>query len=176
MGYIILGVFICLALLIIGLYWCYNNQEIALRKKAIAQEQSITAIHDKMWKIIQQSAGVTKEYADRFNEIYKNIMDSRYGSQGFDDGPLMRLIEESNPEFSDTLYNELQVQIESLRGEFAENQKLMLDIMREHETLCEQYPYKYFISNRSPIVYEVISSTHTNDILNTRCDDNTDLF
>ena len=72
MSYIILGIIVFLVIFIIALYWSYNNKEIALRKKAIAQEQNITAVHDKMWKTIQQSAGVTKEYAERFDEIYQH--------------------------------------------------------------------------------------------------------
>lgn len=176
MGYFILGIFVFLAILIIALYWSYNNKEISLRKKAIAQESNIASVHDKMWKVIQQSAGVAKEYAERFNEIYKDIIAGRYAGQGLDDGSLMRLIQESNPDFSPSLYNELQVQIEALRGEFAENQKIMLDIVREHETLCEQFPYKFFISNKTPITYEVIRSTRTDNVISTRIDDNTDLF
>lgn len=176
MRYIILGIVVFLVILIIVLYWCYNNKEISLRKLAIAQEHNISVVHDKMWKVIQQSAGATKEYAERFNEIYKDIINSRYAGYGLDDGSLMRLIQESNPEFSKELYGELQVQIEAMRGEFAENQKIMLDIVREHNTLCEQFPYKFFIKDKTPIVYDVITSTTTNDVLNTNRDDNIDLF
>ena len=82
MGYFILGIFVFLAIFIIALYWSYNNKEISLRKKAIAQESNIAAVHDKMWKVIQQSAGVAKEYAERFNEIYKDIIAGRYAGQG----------------------------------------------------------------------------------------------
>lgn len=176
MAYFILGIFVFLVIFIIALYWSYNNKEIALRKKAATQESNITAVHDKMWKTIQQSAGVAKEYAERFNEIYKDIINGRYSGQGLDDGSLMRLIQESNPDFSPSLYNELQVQIEALRGEFAENQKIMLDIVREHETLCESYPYKFFINDKSPIFYTPIASSRTEDVIATRIDDNTDLF
>ena len=52
----------------------------------------------------------------------------------------------------------------------------MLDIQREHNTLISTYPSKFFISDKAPIVYEVISSTHTQDVLVTRKDDNVDLF
>lgn len=173
---IIGGIVLLLTIILIGMYWSYNNQEIALRKRAAAQEDNITAVHDKMWKTIQQSAGVAKEYAEQFDSIYKDIMSGRYAGNGIDDGSLMRWIQESNPEFSAALYSELQVQIESLRGEFAENQRIMLDLVREHATLCEQFPSRFFISDKSPIVYEVISSTRTQDVLVTRKDDNVDLF
>lgn len=176
MIYFVLGVIVFFAVFIVALYWAYNNKEISLRKRAAAQENNITVIHDKMWKTIQQSAGVAKEYAERFNEIYENIMSNRYSGQKSADNPLLRFIEESNPDFSPSLYNELQVQIEALRGEFAENQKIMLDIIREHATLCEQFPYCYFISDKTPITYEIIHSTHTANVMIDRIDDNTNLF
>ena len=175
-GIIIGGIVLLLVIILVGMYWGYNNKEIALRKKATAQEENITAVHDKMWKTIQQSAGVAKEYASQFDSIYTHIMEGRYSGQGQADGSLMRWIQESNPAFTSELYSELQVQIEALRDEFADNQKLMLDIIREHETLCEQFPSRFFISNKTPIVYEVISSTQTQDVLVTRRDDNIELF
>jgi hypothetical protein len=52
----------------------------------------------------------------------------------------------------------------------------MLDIVREHKTLCSTYPGKWFISNTTPIEYTVVSSTRSKDVMNTGLDDDVDLF
>jgi hypothetical protein len=52
----------------------------------------------------------------------------------------------------------------------------MLDIIREHNTLCKQFPSKWFISDDSDINYIVISSTVSKQVMETAKDDNIDLF
>ena len=66
--------------------------------------------------------------------------------------------------------------IESQREEFQTSQERMLDIIREHETLCDQFPGIWFISNKSSIEYKVISSTITKQVIETSNDDNINLF
>ena len=60
-----------------GMYFSYNNKEIALRAKAEAQVGKIEGVHDKMWKVIQQKAQVTTEYKDAFAEIYPDVISRR---------------------------------------------------------------------------------------------------
>ena len=52
----------------------------------------------------------------------------------------------------------------------------MLDIIRERETLLESMPSGWFIKNRSKIEYAVISSEVTQGVINTRREDNIELF
>jgi hypothetical protein len=66
--------------------------------------------------------------------------------------------------------------IEIFRTEFQHSQERMLDIVREHKTLCSTYPGKWFISNTTPIEYTVVSSTRSKDVMNTGLDDEVDLF
>ena len=88
----------------------------------------------------------------------------------------MKWITESNPEFDASVYKDLMNSIEVLRNEFTNNQARMLDIIREHKSLCETFPSRWFISNKTPIEYEVISSTISKQVMETRLDDDIDLF
>ena len=156
-----------------SMYFSYNNQEVSLRKDSEAQRSKVEGVYDKMWKILQEKASVTGEYKDAFASIYPKLIAGRY-SQG--DGSLMKWIKESNPNFDTSLYKDLMASIEAQRECFQTSQERMIDIIREHETLCNTYPSKWFISNDSEIKYTVISSTATKQVVATGKDDNVDLF
>lgn len=168
---VILG---CGAATFAGMYFSYNNKEIALRAKAEAQVGKIEGVHDKMWKVIQQKAQVTTEYKDAFAEIYPDIISGRYSGEG--DGSLMKWVTESNPNFDTSLYTDLMQSIEILRSEFQRNQETMLDLVREHKTLCTTYPGRWFISNTQEIEYTVISSTKSKVVMETGIDDDVKMF
>lgn len=157
----------------VSMFFSYNNREISLRKEAEAQEKKIEAVYDKMWKVITQKAQVSEDYKDSFHDIYKDIIGGRYANG---DGSLMKWITESNPQFDASIYKDLMTSIEVLRSEFTTNQERMLDIIREHETLINTYPSKWFISNKEKIAYEVISSSIAKEVMQTRSDDNVSVF
>jgi hypothetical protein len=151
----------------------YQNSEVSLRNEFEAQEKKIEAVHDAMWKIIQQKAGVQKEYAKDFDNIYKHIMDSRYDKS---DNVVFNWIKESNPEFSSDMYKDLCITIEVQRKQFLGAQERIIDIMREHNTLLESVPAKWFLGGIKKLDYEVISSSVSKSVMETRMDDNVDLY
>ena len=126
-----------------------------------------------MWKTLKQEAGVTDQYRKTFEEIYPKLIAGRYSQDGKE---LMKFIQESNPEFDTRLYDKLMQSIEAQRAYFASSQQRMLDIIRERETLLEQMPSCWFISNKSKIEYEVISSTASKDTMVSRREDDVELF
>ena len=168
-----IGVLVVLALIVVGMYIKYNNEEVSLRKEAEAQKGKVETVHDTMWKVIKQKAGVTEEYRDTFEKVFPEIISGRY-SQG--DGSTMKWIQESNPEFDTLLYKDLMQAIEVQRMYFNQAQTRMLDIIRQRETLIELIPAKFFISNKSKIDYTIISSTSTKTVVQTGIDDDVDLF
>lgn len=170
---VIVSVIALFAISGISMYFSYNNTEISLRSEADAQKGKIEGCHDKMWKIISQQAQISEKYKESFDSIYSHIMSTRYSS---DDGSLMKWITESNPQFDSSLYKNIMESVEVLRAEFQKYQERMLDIKREHETLCKTYPGTWFISNKSPIEYEVISSSKTKNIMNTGIDNDISVF
>ena len=170
----ILAIFCCGIFTIVGAYFSYNNKEITLRTQAEAQRGKIEGMHDKMWKVIQQKAQVSSEYKNAFSEIYPAIMEGRYS--GENDGSLMKWVTEQNPNFDTSLYKDLMQSIEVLRTEFQKNQERILDIIREHSTLCNTYPGKWFINNSSTIEYIIVSSTKSKIVMDTGIDDDINIF
>lgn len=168
-----LGALVLVALIVIGMYIKYNNEEVSLRKEAEAQKGKVETVHDTMWKVIKQKAGVTEEYRDTFEKVFPEIISGRY-SQG--DGSTMKWIQESSPEFDTSLYKDLMQAIEVQRMYFNQAQTRMLDIIRQRETLIELIPAKFFISNKTKIDYTIISSTSTKTVVQTGIDDDVDLF
>ncbi len=164
---IIAGVFL---FILVIMYFTYNNREVALRKEADAQKGKIESVYDTMWKVLKQEAGVAEQYRKTFEEIYPKLIAGRY-----DEG-LAKFVRESNPDFDTKLYDKLMQSIEAQRAYFASAQQRMIDIIRERETLIESMPAGWFISNKSKIEYVVISSEITQTVLQTRREDNVELF
>lgn len=162
------------AVSIISCYFSYNNSEIRLRAESEAQRGKIEGVHDKMWKVISQKAQITTEYKDAFAKIYPDIISGRYSGNG--DGSLMKWVTEQNPNFDTSLYKDLMQSIEILRTEFQKSQERMLDIIREHTTLCTTYPGRWFITNTATIEYTIISSTKSKTVVETGIDDDVKLF
>ena len=171
---IVFGLFILISgITAVSMYFSYNNKEVALRQQAEVQRGKIEGTFDAMWKIISQQAQVSNEYKDAFKEIYPELIAGRY-SQG--DGSLMKWIKEANPEFDASLYKTLMQTIEVQRLQFLKTQERMLDIIREHEILCQTYQSKWFVTNKTPIEYTVISSTKSKMTMETGIDDDVQLF
>lgn len=168
--WIIVGVVV---LILVIMYFTYNNREVALRKEAEAQKGKIEAVFDTMWKTIKQEAGVTEEYRKTFEKIYPDLIAGRYSD---DNQSLIKMITESNPAFDTSLYQKLMQTIEVQRSVFSTAQQRMLDIIRERETLLESMPSKWFISNNDEIEYVVISSDVTETVINTRRENDIEIF
>ncbi len=167
---ILLIVVIAIVLIGVYMYFSYNNREVALRKEAEAQNKKIASVHDTMWKILKEKAGVSEQYRETFEKIYPEIISGRYANDG---GSTMKWIQESNPDFDTSLYKDLMQAIEVQRTYFSNAQQRMLDIIRERETLIESMPAKWFVKNKSVIEYTVIASDKTNDVMTSRVDNET---
>lgn len=170
---ILIAIIALAAVVLIGMYITYNNQEVALRKEAEAQKGKVESVHDQMWKVIQQKAGVTEEYRETFEKVYPEIISGRYNQEG---STAMKWIQESNPDFDTALYKDLMQAIEVQRAYFTQAQTRMLDILRQRETLLESIPAKFFISNKTKIDYTIVSSTRTKTVTQTGIDDDIDIF
>lgn len=167
---IVVGVIV---IALVAMYFAYNNREVALRKEADAQRGKIESVYDTMWKTLKQEAGVTDQYRQTFEKIYPELIAGRYSGNN---NELFRMIQEQNPNFDTRLYDKLMQSIEVQRALFASSQQRMLDIIRERETLLEQMPSKWFISDMSKIEYEVITSDVTAEAVRTRRENDIELF
>ena len=169
---IIIVAAVAILLILLIMFFTYNNKEIYLRKEADAQRKKIESTHDKMWKVIKQKAEVSDKYRETFERVYPEIIAGRYS----DGSSAMKWIQEANPNFDTSLYNDLMQAIEIQRTHLHNAQTRMLDVSRERASLIESYPSRWFITNKSEIEYEMISSTKTHNVVETRVDDDMDVF
>ena len=109
---IILICVIVVLIVLVGMYFTYNNKEVSLRKEINAQRGKIESVHDKMWKVIQQKAEVSEQYRETFEKIYPELISGRYANDG---NNAMKWIQEANPDFDTSLYKDLQQAIEIQR-------------------------------------------------------------
>lgn len=154
-------------LILVMMYFSYNNHEISLRKEAEAQRGKIETVRDRMFQILREQANVSTEYRKAFEEIYPKIIAGRYNRGG----ELMKWIQEANPQFDTSLYQTLSNSIEVQRTAFTSEQNRMLDIINQRATLIESYPSRWFIANKSAIEYTPISTSATKQVMATGVDD-----
>lgn len=156
------------------IYVSCHNREVRLRNEAAAQQQNLEVVYDATWKIIQQKAGVSSQYADDFKNIYPELIEGRYGDvRG---GAIMSWITEHNPEFDTSLYLDLMGSIEAERTKFAREQKRLLDIKREHDDLRQTFPGSIFVGGRPEIEVMLVASTKTQDVFEAGKEDEIGLF
>jgi hypothetical protein len=155
-------------------YMNYNNDEITIRKQVEAQQEKLHVVFDATWKIIQQKAEVADQYKDAFAKIYPALMAGRYGNQR--GGALLSFITESNPNFDVTLYKDLSNAIEGQRTNFANEQSRLVDMKREHDTLCEVFPGSLFLKSRDDIKIDIVTSAKTEDTFKSGQDNDVLLF
>ena len=156
-----------------------SNDEIQLRNQYSAKIDANKAVHDAMWKTLQQTAGVASKYAEDFSKVYQPLMNARYGmgdgGKG-GDGSLMKWIQERNPKFDSSLYARIQTVIEAKRAEFKTVQIASRDVKREHDNLILQFPSRIFVGGREALPVIMVTSTRTEETFEQGVDDNVDMF
>lgn len=168
----------CLAVILvisyIGMKFSYQNKEIELRNQAKAQQESNKVIYDKVWKTIAQIAQVADKYENAFKEIYVKVMDARYGKEG--DQLLFKFVQEQNPNFSTELYSQITDAIRANRAEFANVQKRLIDIKREHDNIRMTFPGSWWNGDKPEIVLQIVTSTKTEKAFSTGKEDDINVF
>jgi hypothetical protein len=169
-----LGVLVVLIISIASWWFSTSNTEIRLINRGKAQQQVCEAYFDKMWKILQQKAGVTDQYKNSFKEVYTPLIEGRYsGDKG---QSLMKWIKESNPQFDASLYKDLMASIEGERNGFFIEQEKLIDIDRQHKDLIMTFPSSIVVGNRPNLDYKIIKSLKTDDVYKTGQENDVDLF
>jgi hypothetical protein len=159
--------------IIAGVWVSTSNAEIGLREQISAQQANIELVYDKMWKTLQQKAQIADQYKGAFKEIYPDLIAGRY-SQG--DGSLMKWVQEHNPTFDTALYVSLSQAVEGLRSEFHREQKMLLDLGREHNTMLKTFPGSLILAGRESVKLQTISSAKSKEAMDTGEENDTDLF
>lgn len=142
-----------------------HNGEVSLRNRVVAQQDVCRADFDTMWKVLAQKAQIAERYRDSFREIYPQLIAGRYGNER--GGALMKWVQESNPQFDVSLYKDLMAAIEGQRRGFFNNQKLLIDLKREHDTLLQSWPAAWVVGDRARVEIELVLSAATDEAYRT---------
>lgn len=174
LGTILLIAFVFLGFSAVVMYFVYDNKYVTLNNLYEAQVAQDKLVHDEMWKILQQQAGVTENYSESFNKNYTNIMNSRnYG------GEMMKWITESNPTFDTKLYDKLMTSIEVYRTKFTMVQSKLISIHNEMKNLLTLFPSRIFLVTIGGHILpelNIVTSSRTDNAFVTGKDDDTKLF
>ena len=180
--WITIGVIVLIGIIGISMYINKSNQEIDLRERVDAQQQTSEANFDKMYKTITQLAEIPQQFAkeskESFKEIYPALMEGRY--QNDRGGALMSWVSEHNPTYDmaavGKLYENLANAIEANRAEFFVEQKKLIDLQREHSALLKKWPGSWFLSGRDEIEIVVITSANTEKVYTDGQENDINLF
>ena len=164
------------ALMIGGYVIGVRNDAVELETAFSAQVEANKSTHDKMWKILQQKAGISAQYADDFKANFAAIMSNRYGNPDSRSPSMMLWIQEKNPEFSIDLYKDLSRSVEALRTEFDMVQKKMIDIKRVHDNLRLKFPSSLAMFGKNELQLKLVTSGRTEKAFETGQDNDVDLF
>jgi len=164
-----------------------KNNEIRQRNAIVAQSEGNEASLDTMLKIIKQKAGVVVKFGEDRQQIYEELVSGRSG------GTLFKALAEATPNMDATVYKDLMGSIEAERKTFKRDQQKLLDLIRERQNLCEQFPSSLalamFGENRPfkrkgvlatepeyPYQYIFVTSASTKQMVEDGEENETDLF
>lgn len=146
------------------------NQEVALKNQIEAKQTENKANFDNMWKKIKQATNVSDDYKNGLAEVVKAYTEGRKDTS---ENMLMKWGAEAVPNFDSSVYKQLMNIIVASRDDFTLNQKELLDLNREHDTLLDTFPNNIFyrIMGVQKIKVTTVTSTRTEETFNTGLDD-----
>lgn len=168
----ILGV-LTLGTIGVSMWVSYENQNVELTQAINAKVKDNQSHYTKMWEILTQQAGVSKEYANDFKEVYPALMTGRYGAG---QGQMMNWIKEHNPDFDTSLYSKLMVSIEGQRESFNTTQQQLIDLSRQHNVLINRIPSRWFLGYVESIEVPVLVNKETQEGFQTGLEQEMELF
>lgn len=130
-----------------------TNSESRIRNTITAKIKVNKSSYTKMFEILTEEAGVSKQYANDFKEIYPKLVAGRYNNGN---GQMMQWIQEHNPTFDTKLYQKVMQSIEAQRESFHTNQEQLADLSREHDNLLTTWPSRIFLSDKKHIDIPIV--------------------
>lgn len=146
------------------------NTHIDLKTKIEAQQKSNEANFDAMWKKINQVAQVSDKYKDGLKEV---LLSYTSGRKKESDQLLMDWTKEAVPTFDSSIYKQINNVIVGSRDDFYNNQKILIDLSRQHNQFIQKFPNNLFcgILNIKEIEIKVVTSSNTEKAFETGKED-----
>ena len=176
-GIAIVGIII-LSIVSISNFISFSNSEIGLRNSFNQKMTERTAFYDKMWKTLSQKSQIALKNDSSFRNNIDIIMSGRK------DAPqvFMKWITETNPNanYSEVsmLYADLSRSVEAQREGFFVQEKVMQDIVKQHNNLLQMFPGSFYniFFNRDGLIYKPITSDITDEVIKSGKDNNVKIF
>lgn len=165
-------------IMIVGSFLSFSNGEIDLKNRFTQKMTERTAFYDKMWKTISQKSQIALKNDSSFYRNVNAIMQNRK-----DAGDLfMKWVQESNPNANydqvSELYQDLSRSVEGQRDEFFMEEKMIQNVVMEHNNLIEKFPGSLWNSflGRKHLEYKPITSDRTDEVMSTGKDNDVKVF
>lgn len=167
-----------IVIMIAASFLSFSNTEIDLKNRFDQKMTERTAFYDKMWKTISQKSQIALKNDSSFYRNVNAIMEGRK-----DAGDLfMKWVQESNPNANysqvSVLYQDLSRTVEGQRDGFFIEEKMIQNIVLEHNNLIERFPgsfWNYFLG-RKHLTYKPITSDRTDEVIKTGKDNDVKVF
>ncbi|MDF2534013.1 MAG: hypothetical protein K0R18_170 [Bacillales bacterium] len=156
--------FILITCIAAGTILSSRNTAVTLENKVKAQYASNQASYDGMWKTFVEMTQVTDLQAKQMKEVYTGLISGRYQ----DPNLLFKMVKEDNPKLDTTVYTKIQQAIEAGRKGFTNDQKKVLDIVREYNTYIQHHFIMAAITGRTQLDENkyITTSDRTKDAFN----------
>lgn len=165
----VLGSLVLVSAISFSTIWSQRNTAVTLEEKITAQYSANQSSYDNMWKRFKEITQVTELQTQQFKEVYMGLIQGRYQ----DSNLLFKMVKEQNPQMDTTVYSQLQREIVAGRLEFNNEQKTMVDVVREYNTLVRKDVIMAAITGRQvkdPNQY-IVTSDKTQDAFKNKKDD-----
>lgn len=166
----IVGVIAIFIITVAVMYVSTSNTEIRLRNQIDAVQLDNQNEFQLMWTRIEQVTQVTRAERESVERIIVNYADQRTGEGG--GGRFINAVREAIPNIDNATFVNLQNTIVASRDRFANRQRQLIDLKREHDNIIMTFPGSIFVGNRPQVDITVITSTRTQETFQTGLDDN----
>ena len=169
----VVGAVVLSVIVVAVMYVSTSNTEIRLRNQISAVQTDNTNEFDLMWKKIQQVAQVTQTERESVERIIIGYADERTSNSS---GSFINAVREALPNIDNSTFTNLQNIIVSSRDRFANRQKQLIDLKREHDNILLTFPGSLFVGGRPQIEITIVTSSRTQEAFQTGVDDNVGVF
>jgi hypothetical protein len=152
----------------------YQNSYERIDEDILAHYKKIESSYEKQSRIILQQAGILNKYSTDFKDIYKGMMQGRYGKDG--SKAMMQWIKEQNPSIDASVYKKLMTTVEAQKTTFDRLQAQLTSMVAESNKMLKTAPSNWFVDGDMKEA-KIVSSTATKVIVDSGIDDTSnDLF
>ncbi|MDR2118004.1 MAG: hypothetical protein LBP25_00500 [Tannerellaceae bacterium] len=144
----------------------YNNLHVGYHSLYAADSAKVENRLYTMWNVIRDKYSIKEDYFEEFREIAKVHADA-FGR----DGAVAQWIHTNFRQLDASVYLEVMQSIESERLGLENSQNDILNVCKFHNDLVTKRISCWFIADKTPLAWELISSGETREIMNTRRDE-----